>query len=179
MLDTLNAFIQLPRPKLSRVPLSDLVRKVEQQVMPLCDECGVDWKFKYSGTILENRILVDISLLTQAIEAAVKNGCEAYQDSDLDKKLTLQLLETFDPTWPYAIKIIDTGCGIAADDLTHVTSHFFTKKSKHMGMGLTFAHRIIEEQNGEMTIDSVEGEGTTITFFLKKERRRIIRTKKL
>ena len=91
----------------------------------------------------------------------------------------MQLIETFEPSWPYAIKIIDEGCGINADYLSSVTSHFFTKKRKHIGMGLTFAQRIIDEQDGELTIDSVEGEGTSVTFFLKKERRRPIRTKKM
>jgi len=46
-------------------------------------------------------------------------------------------------------------------------------------MGLTFAQRIMDEHDGELIIDSVEGRGTTVTFFLKKERRRAIRTKKL
>ena len=179
LLDTLNAFIQLPRPKLSRVPLGDLVKKIEQIAIPLCDEYGVAWQSRYSEKILENSILVDLSLLTVAIEAAVKNGCESYTEKQSGNTVTMQLIETFDPTWPYAIKILDTGCGIAAEDLSHVTSHLFTKKSKHIGMGLTFAQRIIDEQDGEMTIDSTEGEGTTITFFLKKERRRIIRTKRL
>ena len=179
LLDTLNAFIQLPRPKLKQVPLADLIKKVEQLVKPLCEGNGVKWKCEFSETILENKILVDPVLLIEAIEAAVKNGCESYQKDDTDKTVTLQLIETYDPTWPYAIKIIDVGSGIPAEDISHVTSHFFTKKSKHVGMGLAFAQRIIDEQAGEMTIDSAEGEGTTVAFFLKKERRRAIRTKKL
>ena len=179
LLDTLNAFIQLPRPKLNRIPLADLMGKVEQQLRPLCEDYGIKWKCKYSETILQNKILVDLSLLMEAIAAAVKNGCEAYQESDVDKTVTMKLIETFDQTWPYAIRIIDNGSGIPAKDIPHVTSHFFTKKSKHLGMGLTFAQRIITEQDGEMTIDSAEGKGTTVIFFLKKERRRAIRTRKL
>jgi len=179
LLDTLNAFIQLPRPKLNRIPLADLIEKVEQRLRPLCEDYGVKWICKFPETIQTNKILVDLALLIGAIEAAVKNGCEAYHEGDIDKTVTLQLIETFDQTWPYAIKIIDNGSGISAEDIPHVTSHFFTKKSKHIGMGLTFAQRIIDEQDGEMTIDSAEGEGTTITFFLKKERRRVIRTRKL
>jgi PAS domain S-box-containing protein len=179
LLDTLNAFIQLPRPKLNRVPLADLFRKVEQQVKPLCDDYHVTWKYEFPERILQDKILIDLALLIEAIEAAVKNGCEAYQEGDVDKTVTLQLLETFDQTCPYAIKIIDTGSGIPAEDMDHVASHFFKKKSKHIGMGLTFAQRIIDEQDGEMTVDSVEGEGTTVTFFLKKERRKPIRIKKM
>jgi signal transduction histidine kinase len=46
-------------------------------------------------------------------------------------------------------------------------------------MGLTFAQRIMDEQDGELSIDSSEDQGTIVTFFLKKERKRPIRTKKL
>lgn len=46
-------------------------------------------------------------------------------------------------------------------------------------MGLTFAHRIVEEQMGRITIDSVAGQGTVVTCHLIKERRRAIRIARL
>jgi PAS domain S-box-containing protein len=179
LLDTLNAFIQLPMPQLKHVPLAVLAEEVEQRVKPITEEYGVIWKCKCSGKILANTILVDLSLLMEAIEAVVLNACEAYKERHDSNIVIMQLLETFEPSWPYAIKIIDYGCGINAEDLPYVTSHFFSKKSKHIGMGLTFAQRIMDEHDGELTIDSSEGQGTTVTFFLKRERRRPIRTKKL
>jgi PAS domain S-box-containing protein len=179
LLDTLNAFILLPRPKLKHVSLAELAEEVEERVKPVIEEYGVTWECKGSGKILANTILIDIALLVKAIEAVVLNACEAYKEKHDSNIVTLQLLETFEPSWPYAIKIIDCGCGINAEFLPHVTSHFFSKKSKHIGMGLTFSQRIIDEQDGELTIDSSEDQGTTVTFFLKKERRRSIRTKKL
>ena len=179
LLDTLNDFILLPRPQLKHVPLADLVEAVEQRVKPVMKEYGATWECKCSGKILANTILIDIALLVKAIKAVVLNACEAYEARDENNTVTLQLIETFDTTWPYAIKIIDQGCGINAENLPHVTSHFFTKKSKHIGMGLTFAQRIMDEQDGELIVDSSEDQGTTVTFFLKKERRRPIRTKKL
>ena len=179
LLDTLNDFIVLPRPGLKLVSMAELVEAVEQRVKPFIEEYGIAWKCKCPRNILVNKILVDLSLLLKAIEAVVVNAGESYTENQENKPVTFQLIETFEPSWPYAIKIIDEGCGINADYLSSVTSHFFTKKRKHIGMGLTFAQRIIDEQDGELTIDSFEGEGTSVTFFLKKERRRPIRTKKM
>jgi len=179
LLDTLNAFIQLPRPELKHVSLAELVERVEQSIKPVIEEHGVTWKCRYSEKILSNTILIDQALLIKAIEAVVLNACEAYKDRDDNKTVTLQVMETFEPSWPYAVKVIDNGCGIKAEDLSHITSHFFTKKSRHIGMGLTFAQRIMDEHDGELTIDSSEDKGTTVTFFLKRERRRAIRTDKL
>lgn len=179
ILDTLNDFIQLPRPQLNQVPLAELVTEVKKTLTPLCAEHGGELNCTIAAELLEKTMLIDLTLLLKAIEAAVKNSCEAYPQDTGNKTVTIQFIATSDATWPYAIKISDRGMGIAAEDMSHVTSHFFTKKGKHIGMGMTFAQRIINEQDGETTIDSVEGEGTTVTFFLKKERRRVIRTIKL
>ncbi|MFC1845116.1 ATP-binding protein [Thermodesulfobacteriota bacterium] len=179
LLDTLNAFIKLPRPQLKHVSLAELVRMVEQCIKPIIEEHEITWKYKYSEKILSNTMLIDLALLLKAIEAVVLNACEAYKERNDTNTVTLQLLETFEPSWPYAVKVIDKGCGINEKDLPNITSHFFTKKSKHIGMGLTFAQRIMDEHDGELTIDSSKDKGTTVTFFLKRERRRSIRTKKL
>jgi len=179
LLDTLNDFIHLPRPELKHVSLAEFVERVEQCIKPVIEEHGVTLKYKCTENILSNTILIDLALLVKAIEAVVLNACEAYKDRNDTNTVTLQVMETFEPSLPYAVKVIDNGCGIKAEDLSHVASHFFTKKSRHIGMGLTFAQRILDEHAGELTIDSSENKGTTVTFFLKRERRRSIRIKKL
>jgi nitrogen fixation/metabolism regulation signal transduction histidine kinase len=101
--------------------------------------------------------------------------------SKTDEKEPAEYLEKFisDSRIVFDATIDKRGERHTAEYLPHVTSHFFTKKSRHIGMGLTFAQRIMDEQDGELSIDSSEDQGTTVTFFLKKERRRPIRTKKL
>lgn len=179
LLDTLNAFILLPIPKLKHTSLAELVETTEHRVKHLAEEFGIKWNWICPENVLIHTILADLSLLVDAIKAVVVNASESYEKENNNKIVTLQLIETFDPSWPYALKIIDQGYGINANDLPFVTSHFFTTKSRHIGMGLTFAQRILEEQDGELIIDSSEGQGTTVTFFFKKERRKPIRTKKL
>lgn len=181
LLNTLNAFIHLPRPKLELVSLSKLVEAARPEVELFTEEFDFIVEWKYSEKVLVHKILVDVSLLVKAVKAVVLNACESYafNKKSENQKVILQVRETFDPVYPYALSIIDQGSGIASDDLPFVASHFFTKKGRHMGMGLTFAQRILEEQGGEMHIESTEGRGTTVTFFLKKERRRPIRLHKL
>ena len=179
LLDTLNSFILLPRPQLRPTSLAELIERVDQQIKPFVREFGINWNWAYPENLLLHNILADISLLLDAIKAVTRNACESYTRDEKNKIVSAQLLETFEPSWPYALKIIDKGCGIAKDDLPFVTSHFFTKKSRHMGMGLTFAQRILEEQDGELIIESSEDQGTTVTLFFKKERRKSIRRNKL
>ncbi len=67
------------------------------------------------------------------------------------------------------IAISDTGCGIAADKLAHVFEPFYTTKAvgKGTGLGLSISYDIIVQQhNGEISIQSEEGKGTTFTICL-------------
>ncbi len=66
------------------------------------------------------------------------------------------------------IEISDTGCGIKREYLDRVTDPFFTTKEpgKGTGLGLSIAYRIIQEHSGELKIDSVEQNGTTVTIKL-------------
>lgn len=179
LLDTLNAFIMLPPPQQQKIPLARLIENVEPRFKKLAELFGVRWECHYPATVLDKTVLIDITLLVEAMEALVLNACESYDDRHDDRVVIFEILATDEETWPFAVKITDRGYGIHANDLPYVSSHFFTKKTKHIGMGLTFAQRILEEQGGELTIESNEGEGTTVTLFLRRERRRPLRTKRI
>jgi signal transduction histidine kinase len=60
----------------------------------------------------------------------------------------------------------DTGSGISPDHLDHVFVPFFSTKEGGTGLGLTVSQNIIERHGGEITVQSVMGEGTTFTVLL-------------
>jgi two-component system sporulation sensor kinase A len=64
------------------------------------------------------------------------------------------------------IRITDTGCGIAPEDLDAIYDPFFTSKAKGIGLGLTMVHQVVRDHHGEIDIQSQEGEGTTVTIRL-------------
>ncbi len=65
----------------------------------------------------------------------------------------------------------DTGCGIAPENIPRVTAKFFrANMSVHgTGIGLAVADEIIKLHGGEIQINSVVGEGTTVTVTLPVE----------
>jgi signal transduction histidine kinase len=67
------------------------------------------------------------------------------------------------------IVVADTGGGIAARHLTKVFDPFFTTDPKGTGLGLAIAHKLIEENKGDIFIDSVENEGTRAVILLPVE----------
>ncbi len=67
------------------------------------------------------------------------------------------------------VEVQDTGAGIAPEDVEHIFDPFFT--TKHLsqehegtGLGLAIAHQIIQEHQGTVDVQSVQGRGTT--FFV-------------
>jgi len=62
--------------------------------------------------------------------------------------------------------IVDTGMGMSPDVLAHAQEAFYTTKTNGSGLGLTIASQIARDHNGEVRIESREGEGTTVALRL-------------
>ncbi|MCB2184633.1 MAG: PAS domain-containing protein [Desulfobulbaceae bacterium] len=179
LLDTLNNFIRLPRPHPTRTSMGSIIDNMEKRLQKQVTDLGCNWFGDYEENIRNYTFLVDQELLMVALESVVINACESYTESDSAKNVTVQVKLSKNSNLPYVIKIIDQGVGISQSHLRHVFAHFHSNKTKHIGMGLTFAQRIVEEQMGKIIIESFEGKGTTVSCYLIQDRRRIIRTMRL
>ena len=71
-----------------------------------------------------------------------------------------------------AVSVIDTGIGIAKDDLEMVFEEFrqagrdYTKKAEGTGLGLALTKRFVELHGGSISLASEPGKGSTFTFTL-------------
>lgn len=176
LLDTLRAFSQVPPPKVAPVTLSALTHEITTHIGPRAAEAGVPLQVHCPEELAAATVSIDLSLLLQAITAVVDNACEASEAGQ--HAVTMEISHS-GKSLPYRISITDHGCGIEALDQNKVFAPFFTRKTRHHGMGLTLAQKIITEQGGEMIIESSPGQGCVAHLFLTSERRRPIRTKRL
>ncbi len=177
LLDTLHHFIHLPRPRPEKMPLARLVEAAERHLRPRVADRGCTWVAEYEPRQLDGHsLLIDLPLLLEALEAVVDNACESYRSADSPRPVYFRVGWSDGDELPCTMGIRDRGCGITDENLEHVFSHFFTNKTRHVGMGLTLAERIMEEQSGRLTIASRPGQGTDVVFHLGRERRRPIRT---
>lgn len=64
------------------------------------------------------------------------------------------------------VSVRDTGRGIPKDDLERVSEPFFTTKRQGNGLGLPICRSIVWGMGGQMSIESVRDEGTTVTLHL-------------
>jgi signal transduction histidine kinase len=60
------------------------------------------------------------------------------------------------------IAVSDGGCGIAADGLEKAFLPFYTTKSKHIGIGLTIAARVLAAAQGTIGLERGQPRGLTV-----------------
>ncbi|WP_372398724.1 ATP-binding protein [Azospirillum sp. HJ39] len=78
--------------------------------------------------------------------------------------------ETIPPGGYVSIEVIDTGCGIARENLQRIFEPFYTTKEvgSGTGLGLSTVYGIVRQTGGFVLVDSAVGEGTTFTILLPR-----------
>ncbi len=99
---------------------------------------------------------VIINLITNAVHAIKDRG-----------EITIKAKNEFDREG-FSFQMIDTGEGIPQNIITKIFDPFFTTKEvgKGSGLGLSITYGIMEQHNGNISVSSEVGKGTTFTCFL-------------
>jgi signal transduction histidine kinase len=92
------------------------------------------------------------NLLTNAVEAMPQGGELTVRVGSVEGEAR--------------IAVEDTGTGIPEKDRPQLFRPFFTTRERGVGMGLAICRRIVEENGGSVSFDSVPGRGSRFTVKL-------------
>jgi two-component system, sporulation sensor kinase E len=110
---------------------------------------------------------LDRDQMKQAFYNVIKNSLEAMQ-----RHGTLRIETDFDDTH-VVVRFMDSGGGMSPENLSRVFEPYFTTKPAGTGLGLLIVRRIVREHGGELSIESNQGKGLTLTIRLPYIERRI------
>ncbi|MCL2043286.1 MAG: ATP-binding protein [Treponema sp.] len=115
-------------------------------------------------------VLIDERYMKQALLNLIKNAQAAMPNGGLLTIATIALDSEI------RISVCDTGIGIMPENLKKIFEPYYTTKDNGTGLGLTLVYKIIREHQGDVSVDSREGEGTDFEISLpvyQKEQRLI------
>lgn len=111
-------------------------------------------------------ILSDPSQLQQVFLNLITNAIDAHEG----KPYGSISLRTRTDTKRSGVEIVvaDTGSGISQENVEKIFDPFFTTKpvGKGTGLGLSISYSIIKRLGGDISVESVVGEGTRFSLFL-------------
>lgn len=159
-------FLQFARPR-EPVFLENDIREIIEEVLRLLKK---DTRWNDRIKILVScepelpKVHLDADQMREVFWNLFINALEAMPDEGTIKVEVLAI-RTKDPH-SLQVKISDTGVGIAPERVTKIFEPFHTSKPQGSGLGLSIAHRIVEEHSGFLEVESEIGKGATFTVTL-------------
>ena len=133
--------------------LSDAVSLVQSEI----DEKGIQL-IREDGELAD--LYIDPNRIKEALLNILKNAVQAVGANG-----TISV-RTYLKNDSCVFEIKDTGHGISETDMPFLFDPFFTTKEFGTGLGLTITHRIVEEHEGGVTVESHPNTGTKFSVLL-------------
>ena len=102
-------------------------------------------------------LMLDEKFVKQALLNIVKNAMSAMPRGGV---LTISTVRKDDAV---KLAVADTGIGIPRNIMDKIFEPYFTTRDFGSGLGLTIVYKIVKEHRGDISVDSQEGKGTTVT----------------
>lgn len=123
-------------------------------------------RINYEGPATLPKLRIGSTELTQVLINVVANAAEALLARN--KSGGRVAIAASDLGASVQLTVDDNGKGMSPDVLRKVGTPFFSTRPEGTGLGVTQCRRLVEGAGGTFRIDSVEGQGTTVTFTLPK-----------
>ena len=118
-----------------------------------------------NASLPHEQVLADGPQIQQVLLNLLKNAIDAGRDLPTERQGILLRIETLDKR--VLVQVIDQGCGLTADDLSHLFEPFFTTKPDGLGLGLPICKTIIEAHGGRLWAElNPQGPGMRFSFSL-------------
>jgi len=164
LLDLAQASLDISQINISQIRIDELIGTVRAELLRRNKNYTININIKEFPEDEEKLILNgNEQLLKVAFSNIIKNACKYSSNHQADvliffKEKAIQLIVT------------DQGIGIPTNDLVYIFEPFFrsenVKSYSGHGIGLTLTQRIIKLHNGDIQINSIINQGTSLSILM-------------
>lgn len=141
--------------------VNPFINDIVKEMTPIAENSNLKIKYKEYENI---KITADKMQLKRVIKNLLQN---AIQHSESEKNIEISVVKS---STEVNISIIDHGKGIPKEDLEMVFKKYYSTAKKFRkigtGLGLYLAQQIVKSHGGEITVNSVDGQGTEFCVHL-------------
>ncbi|HEY2747730.1 MAG TPA: ATP-binding protein [Polyangia bacterium] len=123
-------------------------------------------RISYEGPPSLPKVRIGSTELTQVLINVVANGAQALLARN--KSGGRVVVTASEIGGDVQLVVDDNGTGMSAAVLDKAGTPFFSTRPEGTGLGVAQCRRLVEGAGGTFKIESVEGQGTTVTFTLSK-----------
>lgn len=158
----INDFLDYSKPlklNIQKIRVENIVEDVVSLVWAKAEADGISIAKEFSADI---EIKADPDLLKSCILNIIANAFHAMETS---KEKTLRIkTDLIDDN--FVLSIIDSGVGVAEDDISKIFEPFFSTRQTGLGLGLPMTMRVMEEHGGKVEFYSTLGKGSEVKLSL-------------
>ena len=175
MIQRVEEVVLIPRLIFQKEKVQEVAETALQTFSGKATESGISLNLETGVLEGDEYFFVDKDLVVRAIYCILENSIEAVTRIPIGRKRMTVKVALFKDEENIGISISDKGEGIAKKNIEHIFEPFFSTRPDRVGLGLTFAKRVVEEHGGMIQVESRLKKGTTITLTFPKDRRRKVR----
>ena len=166
IIEDLMSFAEPPQPKPAQTGVYQMIDEAIQLASRKTNTEQLDIQTEIADDIED--AFVDSAQIVSAIANIIANAVESYRDNIGPVKIDADIDEATDMI---KLSIKDNGCGMDEQTLQKAIQPFFSARpaGRKRGMGLAYAARLINLNNGFLNIESEPNAGTTVSVSLPRK----------
>ena len=158
IIEELTNYTRVKKLNTTKTSLNDWMKTVLDEQVNLEDVCC---EFELASDIYAQ---IDQEKLRQVMINLITNAVHALLAKKSNGKLLQISTHLFDDE--YEIRVRDNGTGMSDESREKVFEPLYSTKGFGVGLGMVIAKGIVEQHHGEISVESMDGKGTTVTLRL-------------
>ena len=150
---------KITTPNLKHVFVRDLFENMHNLMQPTLNQKGIEMEIILKDP--ELALDVDSNLVEQVLINLIVNAIEAVKESEHPRIILSAVIA---PNNKLAVKVSDNGAGMPEEVMNNIFIPFFSTKKNGSGIGLSLCKQIMMLHKGNITVQSVEGQGSVFSL---------------